>query len=639
MTKRNLLLVSLLVVLGVAVTAPLYAQGTGIVFNGTSSTNNYIRFEGDAEGVGTITLSTSSTGTIKGLSEFHVVLNVPIATDGVGNYAASVWCQGDWATTVCSDIVPSFANETFGSNPPYPVASTVKSTTINELRLTFTNDIYIGAPTAGTKINIAFRVMAQGLSPSFYVAATVRALYNTAYPVTLSPLYPAPYVLAQVGPTTALEQPSTTNPVVGTTNEVTGVFTYGTEKVLTCIGVRPNLGIYGDDFELILTESWANALTSLSDEFALEAYPPVPVTGSVAVSAPTVFAAAPSNGSNILITLYHIPPQITVSAATPVDCESYDTSSPIYCLNGLLDVEGPVVGTLTTGTDGLGVQTFTYTVEKTNTDVQENANFGFTLSSTGPLKPNQGYEITAQVDLIPLNPPTPYPMPYFTLPEFTLPVVNFYDCVTKLLFRYVNTFQGGTAAFSSFGTGINIANTTADPFAYTDSSGNYLYPDEALGSAVPQSGTCTMYLYPWNESHYTEYVTPNISVGGSYAFDVGSGGSNTGAPVTLKAGPMFQGTEGYAFAICNFQNAHGFAEIYDNYVNLGTAGPTATLGYLADVLPDPAFYPRSPAGSGLGEMAIAPVNINQTIRQILLYGASDSTSTALARSRHLRQSR
>ncbi len=80
---------------------------------------------------------------------------------------------------------------------------------------------------------------------------------------------------------------------------------------------------------------------------------------------------------------------------------------------------------------------------------------------------------------------------------------------------------------------------------------------------------------------------------------------------------------GYAIAICGFQNAHGFAEIYDNYVNLATTGPTATLGYLADVLPDPAFYPRSPAGDLLGETAIAPLGF-------LFTGAVNGSNKALS---------
>ena len=162
-------------------------------------------------------------------------------------------------------------------------------------------------------------------------------------------------------------------------------------------------------------------------------------------------------------------------------------------------------------------------------------------------------------------------------------MVEFKDCVTKLLFPYVNAFlAGGHSAFANFGTGIDFANTTWDPFALTDANGNLLYPDEAKGTATPQYGSCTVYFYPADESAGPGgivYTTPSISAGGSYAFDVA-------AHV-----PAFVGKTGYAIAICNFQNAHGFAEIYDNY---GIGDPTATLAYLAEILPDPAFYPRTP---------------------------------------------
>jgi hypothetical protein len=261
---------------------------------------------------------------------------------------------------------------------------------------------------------------------------------------------------------------------------------------------------------------------------------------------------------------------------------------------------------VSTGSDGLGVQWFWYKIESTNVGVIENAGFNFTLSSTGPITPGQGYQITAQVWLTDSYPDdgsksqTNGEMPYFTLPEDNpTVVVNFIDCRTSLLFPYINAYQGGTSAFTSFGTGINVANTTVDPFAIPTATCNAAtgagctYPDMATGSAVPQAGSCTFYFYPANEAAATVYTTPSISAGGSYAFDAGTAG--------------FQGKTGYAIAICGFQNAHGFAEIYDNYVNLATTGPTATLGYLADVLPDPAFYPRSPAGELLGETAVAPL--------------------------------
>jgi hypothetical protein len=97
-------------------------------------------------------------------------------------------------------------------------------------------------------------------------------------------------------------------------------------------------------------------------------------------------------------------------------------------------------------------------------------------------------------------------------------------------------------------------------------------------------------------------------------------GSSTGptaaCPLCPNTAP-FAGNTGYAIAICAFQNAYGFAEIYDNY---GIGAPTATLGYLAYILPNPAFYHRSPAGDALGESAIAPYDINKYIEKLLMYG-------------------
>jgi hypothetical protein len=104
------------------------------------------------------------------------------------------------------------------------------------------------------------------------------------------------------------------------------------------------------------------------------------------------------------------------------------------------------------------------------------------------------------------------------------------------------------------------------------------------------------------------FTTPTIPSGGSWAFDVAS------------SVPAFAGNTGYAIAICNFQNAYGFAEIYDNY---GIAAPTATLGYNAYILPDPEFYHRNPAGKGYGESAIAPVNTKKLVDWLVWLLAGD----------------
>jgi len=603
MTKRNLLLLSLLVVFGLAATAPSMFAAAGTTWNISSNTNYFARNEGDAEGIGTITLTAATAGTVASSTYVYIDYNAPIAWNGTSSaphYAIAVTFGGTDAAALATNVTVSVDSYTADFSVP-PVGKL----TGNEVVLSFVTPTAIAV---GDSINVVARAMVEGYSNDFVVQGNVRAQYfNTGYPLTLNQGYPQNLELAEIeGGESATYSTATSTTFYPVAYNAIG----GPENVLTCIGLTDVYGsaVY-DEFVLNIMENWPNALTSLSDEYSLE-------HDTVATPAPSFngVAGAPTNGSNILITFFHIPPTITMNAGAAFDSTTYTVpcwelspSDPYYCPGGLIQFGAPVVGTETTGSDGLGVQTFWYQTLVTNVGVIENANFYFYLTSTGPIAFGQKYQITAQITLT-----DDYPedgsgsqsalgeMPYFTEPEGPpFAVVNFIDCRTSLLFPYVNTYQGGTSAFSTFGTGINVANTTLDPFAYPTATCNPLtgqgctYPDMALGSAVPQSGSCAFYFYPANEAAYTLYTTPTISAGGSFAFDVGS---------TAK----WNAETGYAIAICAFQNAHGFAEIYDNYANLASSGPSATLGYLADVLPDPAFYPRSPAGEGLGETAIAP---------------------------------
>jgi hypothetical protein len=179
-------------------------------------------------------------------------------------------------------------------------------------------------------------------------------------------------------------------------------------------------------------------------------------------------------------------------------------------------------------------------------------------------------------------------------------VVNFSDCVTYMLFPYVNTYNASGSvpmAIAHWGTNISIANTTTDPFGPN--------PVTANGSAVPQSGSCTVYFYPASGSGMVSYTTPTIPSGGLFGFGVGT-----------ALVPFYNNT-GYAIAICNFQNAYGWAYLYDNY---GISNPTYGFGYAAYILPNPALYHRTPAGGGLGENAIDPGNINRQALNLLMRG-------------------
>ncbi len=535
--KRNLLSVSLLLVFGSAVAAPgPIAQP--VTFTGSYTTNNYIRSEGDAEAVGTITLTTTSTGTIKADSSLIITYNATIASAPGSKYAVSITCNGGGdAAALCAGI----------GTPA------VTGTNHNILTVPFVLDTILTG--AGAALNLTVRVVAQGLAPGFEVFAIVVPYEPLSYlltnPITISSPASQPYPVAQVGPKAA------------TTTTVTPA------TVLTCIGATAPAT---DVFSVFITEDWANALTSQADETALET---------------DTTSGAPTNGSNILITLSGIPSGVTVTPGSVGTCTSV-TGTPtgtVACPGGALSISSATASSVSAG-----VQSFWYKALTTNPLVIENAVFNFTLSSSGPL-PLGLPPITAIVSLTDLYPssapPTGADMPYFTLPEFTTPqnVVLFSDCVTNLLFPYVNCFskRGDRDRCSHWGTGIDVANTTKDPFG--------LNPVTARGSAVPQAGSCTFYFYPSDGSAPVVWTTPTIPSGGSYAFDVGSSAKG------------FLGKTGYAIAICGFQNANGYAFIGDNY---GIGDSVEGTSYLPYVIPNPTFYPRTPAGAQLGEFAIAP---------------------------------
>jgi len=130
-------------------------------------------------------------------------------------------------------------------------------------------------------------------------------------------------------------------------------------------------------------------------------------------------------------------------------------------------------------------------------------------------------------------------------------------CRTILLYPYI-TNQAG------FDTGMTIANTSQDPFT--------------TGSNVTgaQAGSCKLTYYGGTTAAPT---TPPA------ATDTGSIAAGTVWANTLQTiAPNFQG---YMFAVCNFQYAHGFAFISD------VGARNLAMGYLAIVIPDPGTGTRN----------------------------------------------
>jgi hypothetical protein len=143
-------------------------------------------------------------------------------------------------------------------------------------------------------------------------------------------------------------------------------------------------------------------------------------------------------------------------------------------------------------------------------------------------------------------------------------------CRTILLFPYITNQIG-------FDTGIVIANTSSDPL-----SGN---------SARQQQGACTLYYYGGTTgggAAPSAQTTDIIPTGQQLAFTL-SGGGNYAAP----GAPGFQG---YMFALCNFQFAHGYAFV----TKMGAVD--IAHGYLALVVPDRARFAQAfPRGALLNE--------------------------------------
>jgi len=145
--------------------------------------------------------------------------------------------------------------------------------------------------------------------------------------------------------------------------------------------------------------------------------------------------------------------------------------------------------------------------------------------------------------------PASFPIPRFIDTSTATTIILVLPCQTLLLFPMV-TNQGG------FDTGLAISNTSSDP----------------IGTAA-QAGTCTLNAYGANAP--APLVTPSIAAGSSY---------------TMLASTVFPNFNGYIFALCNFQYAHGFAFISD------IGARNLAMGYLALVVGQ--GLPRTGAPSG-----------------------------------------
>jgi len=293
-----------------------------------------------------------------------------------------------------------------------------------------------------------------------------------------------------------------------------------------------------------------------------------------------------SFGTRLFVRLKDVPSDVTVKVPTQI-------VTPYGMVLDLVDTPGSAgasdsysAGSIT-ATAAVTNNRFAYEVTDVAADSyaplgwEEDVEIPVFLSYTAPA--TAGVTVTASGTLAPIS--------TVGVMDYTAPEPRFADkgvdkdiftigyCRTVLLFPYV-TNQ------ANFDTGIAIANTSSDPL-YTSTTGS---PTEA------QSGVCKLYYYgntsggaaPAAQTSPTvagggHFVMMLSGGGGVYAPDGGFTSCDSGACVA----PLFQG---YMFALCDFQYAHGFAFVSDY------GSTKLAMGYLALVVPDNG-YDRNPTNA------------------------------------------
>jgi len=556
MTKKNLLLVSLLFVLGLGLVAPYAAaqeQGYGTTFNVTGSLY-YLRPNsvGDAAGPVYITYA-SGYGTLAGAETLAVTFSAPIV-GATGVAAAPV---GDF----CYD-----GDVNTGLNaPPVPVCGS-GDISVSALKgnakvlLVTVGKTPIAGFTSGTISIWGLRFNTVNMTPQSTITATVSVyLQNQEYPVsfgTTTNTLAAPVTVGQVG----------YNPTYGWGSVSASVVSPIT--MLTCYMGKT------EDFTLNVTEQWSGAWTSPTDENTL---------------APYLAPLATTLGSEIAVTFSGVPSGATLAAVST-------TKTAGTAFGWVTSTPTPI--TLTNGN-----VVFVFELSNTTREEIEGTNFEFSITTGGAIA-TQLAPITASVTLYPNTPASPPPYPAFTYPTtgptmeeptFPLTLVSFLGCQTNLLFPYVTNYDSGSSggALGNWDTAIVISNTSSDPYT----SEVTIYGDPA--GATPTAGSCSISVYAASSGSLTPssdatpvaiWNTAPVYTGGVLAF--------------MLSGTAAKGVGGgYAIAVCNFLNGTGYAEVVDNANGLGNWGVMGS--YLAYVIPNPVEDPRW-YNAQWGEFAITP---------------------------------
>ena len=273
-----------------------------------------------------------------------------------------------------------------------------------------------------------------------------------------------------------------------------------------------------------------------------------------------------TQGTRFILRFYNVPSGVRVFTPLVVTgtVSNIGGSSHILTLQKLTGTDANGAGTLTaassaevTITNGFGFAV--YEVVDDNPFVIENVYvpvaFGF-VANTPNNSPAIG-SMQMSVAFAPLSTVTTAsatePIPRFCDTGSPVTVFGVARCITNLLFPFV-TNQAG------FDTGFAIANTSADD-----------------KGTINQAGPCTLYYFgatAGGGANPPNATSTTVAAGSVLTFTLSGGNSAANIP----GAPGFQG---YLFAQCQFQFAHGFAFITNGFGGV----PTIAEGYLALTVP------------------------------------------------------
>jgi len=608
-TKRNLLLVSLFLVLGLVAMVPTAVAQTQWAA-GTANENGFARAEGITEASGLVTLTQSGfqAGTVGSGTEI-VVYYTTSTSAGAPNVniinvgTVTITCYG----TGFSPFVgpPAGCNGYIGA--PYLTATLLNRTPVSEgpvLHIPFYQTPFGNPATGdGSSISVSARLdvahsalYPHGGSVQGVVTAYTPAGVTQSFTITGNPSVAGTVMAVAPEPALGLSWGIWCN-----SDDSTSCETSSTAYVLLCLGVIHNSEQYERYFTLNVGENFTYALTSEAYEITLD---------SGTTSPGTV-----TNSTLITVVLSNIPNHFGISAGEPIACTEVTATETSYCPSGTLDVE-PYSGSDTsywnsTGTN-TGTASFEYEVDMVDSGTPENVNLPFKFYSGGPIGTAGLPCITAQIYKQPNDASDSVSIPRFLkVAENTTPlkVICFDNCVTNLLFPEVLNV-------GVWDTDIAIANTTMDPLAMIGQNSTPVNKLLIKGSATPQNGSCSFYYYSGSG------LAPGVGPTGplaTWSLPVLAG--TTYAESLAAMGRIPAGTTGYLWGFCNFSQAYGYAAI--NY-SFGTdSGILAD--YIAVNIPDPEWSPRDRNGDGMGENAITPLNVTRDIEKALA-GFSGSSS-------------